>query len=175
MRTGSTAQVPQKERNRVDTKEPFSREFIERLGRLAEGEGLPRTAGRMMGLLMIHDANLSIDDIADQLQVSRASVSTNGRLLESLNIAVRVTRPGDRRDYLCIAGEPCTSLLSLGVRRLKDMQRAVREMREGLPRARSAPIRNRLERMEQFYDLAIGRAESVLEDWKHPRNQRSRK
>jgi DNA-binding transcriptional regulator GbsR (MarR family) len=177
MRTGSTAQVAQKERSAVDTKGPSSREFIERLGRLAEGEGLPRTAGRMMGLLMIYDAELSIDEIADQLQVSRASVSTNGRLLESLNIAARITRPGDRRDYLCIAGEPCSNLLSLGLRRLKDMQRAVREMREALPRARSAPIRNRLERMEQFYELAIGRAASVLEDWARTRTPtpRSRK
>ncbi|HEU4626750.1 MAG TPA: MarR family transcriptional regulator [Steroidobacteraceae bacterium] len=155
----------------MDARGSPGREFIERLGRLAEGEGLPRTAGRMMGLLMIHDADLSIDDIAEQLRVSRASVSTNGRLLESLDIAARVTRPGDRRDYLRIAAEPCTSLLSLGVRRLRDMQRAVREMREAVPGAR-APVRNRLERIERFYGLAIGRAESVLEDWQKGRTHK---
>lgn len=139
-------------------------EFIERLGRLSEGEGLPRTAGRMMGLLMLYDGPLSIDDISRELKVSRASVSTNGRLLESIEIATRVTRPGDRRDYLQISPDPCTSLLTLGVRRLNEMRRAVRDMRGAVSKPKSQ-IRQRLERMERFYDLAIENAESVLADW----------
>lgn len=152
------------------------REFIERMGRLAEGEGLPRIAGRMMGLLMLNDRELSIDEVAQELKVARASVSTNGRLLESLNIAVRMTRPGDRRDYLFIAADPCTSLLSLGVRRLTEMRRAVREMSHATGRAKNANfIRLRLQRMEDFYDLAISRAESVLAQWTRQRPPRPRK
>jgi DNA-binding transcriptional regulator GbsR (MarR family) len=145
-------------------------QFIERLGRLIESEGLPRTAGRMLGLLMISGEPLSIDDVAEELRVSRASVSTNGRLLESLDIAKRVTKPGDRRDYIQISDDPCSSLLSLGVRRLNDMRRAVREMRTAGSQVRAAtPMRQRLERMEKFYDLAISKAESVLSAWKRER------
>jgi DNA-binding transcriptional regulator GbsR (MarR family) len=142
-------------------------EFIERLGRLAEGEGLPRIAGRMMGLLMIAGAPLSIDELADQLEVSRASISTNGRLLESLAIAARTTKAGDRRDYLQIGADPSSSLLSQGLRRLHDMRHAVREMRLAARSSRTAQsTRDRLERMERFYDLAIEGAESVLSSWK---------
>jgi DNA-binding transcriptional regulator GbsR (MarR family) len=142
-------------------------EFIERLGRLAEGEGLPRIAGRMMGLLMISGGPLSIDELADQLKVSRASISTNGRLLESLAIAARTTKAGDRRDYLQIGADPSSSLLSLGLRRLRDMRHAVREMRVAASSSRAAqPTRARLARMERFYDLAIEGAESVLSSWK---------
>jgi DNA-binding transcriptional regulator GbsR (MarR family) len=142
-------------------------EFIERLGRLAEGEGLPRIAGRMMGLLMITGTPLGIDELADQLKVSRASISTNGRLLESLAIAVRTTRAGDRRDYLQIGADPSSSLLSLGLRRLHDMRRAVREMRVAASKSPTGqPTRDRLKRMERFYDLAIEGAESVLSSWK---------
>jgi DNA-binding transcriptional regulator GbsR (MarR family) len=142
-------------------------EFIERLGRLAEGEGLPRIAGRMMGLLMIAGGPLSIDELADQLKVSRASISTNGRLLESLAIAGRVTKAGDRRDYLQIGADPSSSLLSLGLRRLRDMRHAVREMRLAASNSRTEQsTRERLQRMERFYDLAIEGAEAVLSSWK---------
>jgi DNA-binding transcriptional regulator GbsR (MarR family) len=146
-------------------KEPHVTRFVEQLGRLGEGEGLPRTAGRMIGLLIMDGGPLSIDTIAARLKVSRASVSTNGRLLESLGIVGRVTRPGDRRDYLQVSGDPCTSLLSVGVRRLYEMRKAVREMNLASTKA-AAPVKRRLARMERFYDLAISRAESVLSTWK---------
>jgi DNA-binding transcriptional regulator GbsR (MarR family) len=157
------------------TESSHAQDFIERLGRLAEGEGLPRTAGRMMALLMLDENALSIDDLAGELQVSRASVSTNGRLLESLHIARRVTRPGDRRDYLQITAEPCMSLLSLGLRRLNDMRSAVRDMREASPRTRrGGQVRERLAKVEELYDLAIARAESALEEWQR-QHAKSRK
>jgi DNA-binding transcriptional regulator GbsR (MarR family) len=121
----------------------------------------------MMGLLMIAGAPLSIDDLADQLKVSRASISTNGRLLASLAIAVRTTKAGDRRDYLQISADPSSSLLSLGLRRLHDMRHAVREMRVAAANSRTAQsMHARLERMERFYGLAIEGAESVLASWK---------
>jgi DNA-binding transcriptional regulator GbsR (MarR family) len=150
-------------------------EFIERLGRLAEREGLPRTAGRMMGLLMLHGQPLSIDEIAERLSISRASVSTNGRLLESLEIASRVTHAGDRRDYLQIGPDPCSSLLSLGVRRLKDMRRALHEMRTASQEVRDGrSLRQRLQHMERFYDLVIARAETTLSTWQRGPSGRRR-
>ncbi len=149
----------------MSPKEPHITRFVEQLGRLGEGEGLPRTAGRMIGLLIMDGGPLSIDQISEQLKVSRASVSTNGRLLESLEIVDRVTHPGDRRDYLQISGDPCTNLLSVGVRRLHEMRKAVREMKLASNGAAPA-LRQRLMRMERFYDLAIARAESVLSTWR---------
>lgn len=68
--------------------------FIEQLGRLAEGEGLPRIAGRMLGSLMLNAESCSLEQLAVQLNVSRASISTNGRLLEGLGLIQRVTVPG---------------------------------------------------------------------------------
>lgn len=102
--------------------------FIEQLGTLAEGEGLPRTAGRMMGLLIMSGAPLGIDQLALSLKVSRASVSTNSRLLQSLGIAQLVREPGNRRDYLQISGCPSSSLLTIGLRRMESMRVAIQEM-----------------------------------------------
>lgn len=147
-------------------KQPHIARFIEQVGRMAEGEGLPRTAGRMMALLMLEGTALSIDALARRLTVSRASVSTNSRLLVSLEIAERVTLPGDRRDYLQISDDPCSSLLALGVRRLHEMRRAIRDMKFAAGSGSRDPLRGRLTRMERFYNLAIARAESVLATWR---------
>jgi len=73
--------------------------FIELMGRHLEEEGLPRIAGRLMGALLINPQPATLDELAKQLGVSKASISSNARLLETHGIAERVTVPGDRRDF----------------------------------------------------------------------------
>jgi len=136
--------------------------FIEQLGRLAEGENLPRTAGRMMGLLILSGEPLDIDGIATRLHVSRASVSTNSRLLQTMGIAQLVRQPASRRDYLQISGDPCSSLLALGLLRMQSMRAAINDMRRALKGVGLRVSRTRLERMEQLYDAAIGQVQAVL-------------
>jgi hypothetical protein len=140
--------------------------FVEQLGRLAEGEGLPRTAGRMMAVLLICAVPMSTDELAARLNVSRASVSTNSRLLQSLGIANLITRPGSRRDYLQISGDPCSSLLTLGLHRMQSMCTAIREMRLAMSGGEFGVPRQRLQRMERFYELAIAQAQSALSTWR---------
>lgn len=77
--------------------------FVERVGLMTERDGLPRIAGRILGLLLITPGALSIDDIAAGLGVSRASVSTDARRLVGLGKIERVGRPGDRKDYYQLA------------------------------------------------------------------------
>jgi DNA-binding transcriptional regulator GbsR (MarR family) len=140
--------------------------FIEQLGRLAEGEGLPRTAGRMLALLILAGAPLGIDDFARRLKVSRASVSTNSRLLQSLAIAELVGDLGSRRDYLQISGDPSSALLTLGLQRMHSMRQAIRQMRLALRGARLSATRARLQQMEKFYDAATAQVQAVLRKWR---------
>ncbi|MGC5799323.1 GbsR/MarR family transcriptional regulator [Sphingomonas sp. NFX23] len=74
-------------------------EFVERFGIIGEEDGMSRTAGRMLALLLSAGAPLSFSEIAKRLQVSRGGVSTNVRLLEEMGMVERVSRPGDRQDY----------------------------------------------------------------------------
>ena len=77
--------------------------FIELMGRHLEEEGMPRIAGRLMGALLINPRAMRLDELAEQLGVSKASVSSNARLLETHGIAMKITLPGDRRDYYQIS------------------------------------------------------------------------
>ena len=77
--------------------------FVERSGLIAEREGFSRIAGRIFGLLMLSPTELSLEEIAERLSVSRASVSTEARRLQDHGIVERTSRPGDRKDYYHIA------------------------------------------------------------------------
>jgi len=78
-------------------------EFVERFALAKEGDGLPRIAGRIFGLLLTGERDLSLDEIANQLGASKGSASVNTRLLEQNGFIERVSKPGDRRDYYRIS------------------------------------------------------------------------
>lgn len=94
--------------------------FIERMGLLAEEDGLPRIAGRIFAYLLVTPGECSLDEIANALGVSRASVSTDTRRLAQLGLVERRSRPADRRDFYAL-GEASTR--SWFEHRLREMRR----------------------------------------------------
>jgi DNA-binding transcriptional regulator GbsR (MarR family) len=107
-------------------------EFIDLMGRHFEEEGVPRIAGRVFGFLMLGEEPCSLDDIAERLQVSKGSVSTNARLLEDWGVAVRVSRPGDRRDFYRIAPDLSERLIERQLGRIELMIERLERSREAL-------------------------------------------
>jgi DNA-binding transcriptional regulator GbsR (MarR family) len=74
--------------------------FIEDIGLFFEQMGMPRMAGRILGVLLISDpAAQSINDIALRLNASKSSISIMARLLIESGLIERVASPLPRRDY----------------------------------------------------------------------------
>jgi len=72
--------------------------YAESWGLLFARWGLPRTAGRIWGWLFVCDPpEQTAMQLAEALHVSKASVSTNTRLLESLGLIERVGLNNDRK------------------------------------------------------------------------------
>lgn len=79
---------------------PASRlEFIELSGHLCQLVGLPRSMGQIYGLLYLSLHPLSLDDIAAQLAISKASASTGARHLLTMQAVRQVWIPGERKDH----------------------------------------------------------------------------
>lgn len=75
-------------------------DFIEHMGRWWETGTGSRAAGRILGWLMICEpAHRSASQLVDELGLSAGSVSTQIRLLESLQFIEKLTFPGDRSTY----------------------------------------------------------------------------
>jgi DNA-binding transcriptional regulator GbsR (MarR family) len=133
--------------------DPGDEEFVERVGRFYEGDGAPRTSGRMLGLLMLAPGELSIDEIADRLKVSRASVSTNARSLEGYRVVERVSHTGDRRDFYRIAADLERTLVRYRMERLAKVEELL-QAGTATPAARDERVRGRLQGLARIHGCA---------------------
>jgi DNA-binding transcriptional regulator GbsR (MarR family) len=81
--------------------QPFEEmHFIEDIGLFFEQIGMPRMAGRILGVLLISDPPAqSITDLAEKLKASKSSISIMARLLVENGLIERVASPVPRRDY----------------------------------------------------------------------------
>lgn len=74
--------------------------FIEDIALFFERIGMPRMAGKILGVLLIADPPAqSITDIGEKLNASKSSVSIMARLLVENGLIERVASPIPRRDY----------------------------------------------------------------------------
>jgi DNA-binding transcriptional regulator GbsR (MarR family) len=124
--------------------------FIETMGLALESDGLPRIAGRIFGLLLVSEEARSLDDLAAELQVSKASVSTNARLLEQRGVLEQVSRPADRRDYYQVPPDLFSHTMAQRLARWQRFHEAVTSARTNLPFL-SPEVLNRLEEYGEAY------------------------
>ena len=65
--------------------------FIEDMSLYFEQMGMPRMAGRVLGVLLISDPpEQSLNDLCEVLQASKSALSTNTRLLTEMGLIERV-------------------------------------------------------------------------------------
>jgi DNA-binding transcriptional regulator GbsR (MarR family) len=124
--------------------------FVEAMGQLLAGQGLPRMAGRMWGWLLICEpAEQTAADLATALDASRGSISGTARILTTAGLIHRTTRRGDRREYFTVPPGATAAMVMGQIPRL----RAFRQLTElGLELLRDRPAETRA-RIQEVYDL----------------------
>lgn len=74
-------------------------EFIQGMSRISNFWGFPRAMGAIYGAIYLSPTPLSLDEIVEQVGVTKGAVSTHVRALERLGIVHKQIRLGDRKDY----------------------------------------------------------------------------
>lgn len=152
---------------------PELEQFIESMGVYFEHYGVPRIGGRVIGLLIAARRPLSLDDMAEALRVSRASVSTNVRMAMNYGLAELVTFPGDRRDYYRYPDNAWERDILVNIEAIVALRRLAKR---GL--AATAPdnqvARARLDELRDFCDFTLGEMHGWLERWREHRAARDR-
>ena len=142
-----------------------SRQFIEQLALLLENDGFPRVAGRWCGLLLIAPDPLSLDDLADHLGVTKASISVNARMLEQKGVVERIGMTGDRRDYYRIAEDVVERAMQQRVARIRQFQAALATALTAV-KTRRASVAERLELMDEGFRFLLENTNRALEEWR---------
>lgn len=134
--------------------------FIEAVALHLQSQGVPRTTGRVFGHLLLASEPTSLDQLTEDLSISKASASTGARYLERLGLVERVPRPGARRDYYRIVGDPARALV-LHVDSMREMGAILQEGLKAVPGSRGE-VRTRLNRMAQVHREATTFLERLL-------------
>lgn len=132
--------------------------FIEMMGQHVEEEGVPRIFGRLMGALLLNAEPRSLDELAEQLQVSKGSISSNARSLDGSGIAERITLPGDRRDYYQLSEDFVERVLYRQLERHRLMIQRLEVGREAAPES----VRYRFDQLIELMRGVISDTEARL-------------
>jgi DNA-binding transcriptional regulator GbsR (MarR family) len=128
--------------------------FIEAMGMVAQSANLPRTAGRIAGLLMLADAPMSFSAIAKRLGVSRGNISTNTRLLLRQGVVERAAVADERETYFQSSTQsPYRAILEQQVAVNAAALEAIEQTVAELP-TMSATVKDRLARHRLFLQTA---------------------
>jgi len=144
-------------------------EFIETLGLILQTEGFPRIAGRLLGIFVLRGGPLSFQELSDTLQVSRGSISTNTRLLESLGVVERVSVSGERQDYFRLADTPYERMAAGKVERARQASDRLKKGRDSLENCDDATF-DRMTELSDFFGSISRACASALDEMKASRD-----
>jgi DNA-binding transcriptional regulator GbsR (MarR family) len=138
--------------------------FIDKLGLLSEEEGFPQIAGRMLGFLLLNPGAHSLDRLAEALQISKTSASTNARLLEQNGMIARAAAPGDRKDYYELPTDEWEGFFTIARRRMKRLHDLMADAITELGPEQQASRRG-LADVQRFYAFLLDAIDRDLERW----------
>lgn len=134
----------------MDERISGERQFAEDVGRVFEGFGVSRMAGRVLGWLLICDPpRQSSADLVAALGATKGSISTATRMLEASGLIDRVAVPGRRGDFFELRPE--------AFHQAHDQLGTMRVFRELMDRGlavlgdEDSPRARRLRRTRDFY------------------------
>ncbi len=138
-------------------------DFIEGMGLILQSDGMPRIAGRLMGLFVLHGGPFSFTDLAERLAISRGSVSTNTRLLEDLGVIERVAIRGERQDYFRLAQDPYIQIVER--KRARSIRARETILRNADSFSNMAPEGvERVGELANFFDVLANATHRALDD-----------
>ena len=151
--------------------------MLDGLGKLADYFGYNRVLGKMYGALLLSPAPLSLDELMIRLDISKASVSMNMRMLENMGLAREVWVRGDRRKYYEAESDLWRALTNvLGSREMRDVNQAIEILEANTERLRgsmdtmSSPDQtlarfyiDRIDQMKDFFNFAKLFLTSIIE------------
>lgn len=135
-------------------------QFIEQMGLMTQAEGMPRIAGQILGYLIVAGEARTLAQMTQALRISKASASTNARLLEYKGMVRRAAALGQRQDAYEAVDEPGLSTLAGMADRFRSSADTIAAIAGGFAES-DAAARARVERVAEFHRESA----NFLEEW----------
>ena len=126
--------------------------FIQGMSRITHFWGFPKAMGAIYGAIYLSSTPVSLDELVEQVGVSKGAVSTNVRMLERLNMVHKQLQLGDRKDYYTAEADFWQVMKSIMREREKnEFALALRTVGESLDMVNEAEIPPEESELAAFY------------------------
>lgn len=145
-----------------------------------EQDGYSPLVGRIFSLLLFAPEPIGLQEMADQLGVTKAAVSVQVRTLEKCGLCFKLARNSDRKDYYYIADEFSLTVVQTAMQKMKIVLVGIEETLRRFPHeeqidAGEVPSykagKRRFREMQALYQAMFDRLGGLEETWKNKRMQ----
>jgi DNA-binding transcriptional regulator GbsR (MarR family) len=131
--------------------------FIQGMSRITHFWGFPKAMGAIYGAIYLSSEPVSLDELVEQVGVSKGAVSTNVRTLERLNMVHRHVQVGDRKDYYTAEADFWQVVKNIMQEREKnEFALALRTVGESLDKVNEADVSTEEAELAAFYQDRMG-------------------
>ncbi len=135
--------------------------FIRGMAQLLVPLGVPPTAARLYGYLLLCEEPVSLDRMVADLEISKSTASVAAHLLEMYTLVRRSGQRGTRR-VLFEASDDYTGMMNAQKRSLEQLAALIKQ---GAQSSSSKKTRERLRTMAEFYLVNRNALESAQREW----------
>ncbi len=140
-------------------------QFVEEFGLWYMRAGVPRMAGRILGWLLVCDPPAqTMQEIADRLSASKASVSTMTRMLERVGLIQRTSTPGERRVRYRVEPYAFSKMWEEQLQNAKNLQGLVDHAIDAM-KGTDPERQHRLEITRQFNGFYLAQLPRLIAEW----------
>jgi DNA-binding transcriptional regulator GbsR (MarR family) len=130
--------------------------------------GYSTLMGKIVALLLISPEPLSLDEICEQLEMSKGPVSQITRRLRDHHLIEKHWVPGERKDYYRAADDIFGNAFRnyrTSMRRNRDLARQFMGQAESLEGSEGTYLKKRMHEMLTFYELMEQHNQLFLAEW----------
>jgi DNA-binding transcriptional regulator GbsR (MarR family) len=139
--------------------------FIQTWGSLGSQWGINKTMAQIHALLMISPEALSMEDVMEELHISRGNASMNLRSLIDWGIAYKEYKPGERREFFSAEGNIDELARKIAKERSKrEIKPTLRVLKDvsAIEAHEDSKAAHFKAKTEELYDF-VSRADNMLE------------
>lgn len=143
-------------------------QFLQGLSRISEFWGFPKAMGAIYGALYLSPHPLSLDELVEQVGVTKGAVSTNVRALERLGMVHKHIQVGERKDYYTAETDFWKIVKGiLREREKSEFDHALRMVSDSLEMVEAAQVEPAQAELARFYQKRLGAMQSFFRSLDH--------
>ncbi len=139
--------------------------FVQTWGALGSQWGINKTMAQIHALLMVSNEPVSMEDIMEELQISRGNASMNIRALMDWGIAYKEYKPGERREFFTAEKDLDELAVKISRERSKrEIKPALKVLKEvsSIDANKTDEEKHFVEQTTKLYDFVL-KADNVLD------------